>query len=83
MTIIIPDDILKQAGLTEREALVEFACRLFDADRLRMTAASRLAGLDRVRFEIELRKRLIPVWRPTPEEFAADAAEIRRLRNGA
>ena len=83
MTITIPDDILKQAGLTEREALIELACRLYDANRLRMTAASRLAGLERVAFEIELRARGIAVWRPTNEEFAADATEIRRLRQGA
>ena len=33
-TINIPDDLLKEAGLDEREALVEFACRLFDAGKL-------------------------------------------------
>jgi predicted HTH domain antitoxin len=83
MTIIIRADILAQAGLAERDARIEFACRLYDADRLRMRAASRLAGLDRVQFEVELRKRRIPDWRPTADAFAADAAEVRRLRKGA
>jgi hypothetical protein len=30
-TITIPDEILKEAGIDPQEALVEFACRLFDA----------------------------------------------------
>ena len=34
MPVIIPDETLKQAGLTEKEALIEIACRLFDADKL-------------------------------------------------
>lgn len=83
MTIIIPDDILQQAGLTEREALIEFACRLFDADKLTRHAAARLAGLDRVAFEIELRKRGIAVYRPTVKDFRSDMETLRQLRASA
>ena len=83
MTLTIPDDILKQAGLTEREALVEFACRLFDAGRLGLSVSARLAGLERVQMEIELRKRGIAVWRPTVEDVAGDAAALAKLRAGA
>ena len=83
MTITIPDDILAQAGLTEGDALIEFACRLFDADRLTRHAASRLAGLERVAFEIELRKRGIAVYRPTVEDFRQDMETIRQLRESA
>ena len=36
MPVIIPDEILKQAGMTEHEALIEIACRLFAADKLRL-----------------------------------------------
>lgn len=83
MTLTIPDDILKQAGLTEREALLEFACRLFDAGRLNLSVAARLAGIDRVQMEIELRKRGIAVWRPTAQDVADDAAALAKLRAGA
>ncbi len=79
MTITIPDDILRKAGLSEGEALVEFACRLFDAERLDLAAAARLAGLERVQLEIELRKRKIAIWRPTLDDVKADAAAIKRL----
>ncbi len=83
MTLTIPDDILKQAGLTEADALLEFACRLYDADKLGLSMAGRLAGLDRVHFEIELRKRGIAVWRPTVEDFEKDMETLRRLEGKA
>jgi len=79
MTLSIPEDILKEAGLTERDALIEFACRLFDAEKLDLNTAARLAGMERVHFEIELRNRKIPIYRPTVEEFRQDMETIRRL----
>jgi predicted HTH domain antitoxin len=63
MTLTIPDDILQQAGLTEHEALVEFACRLFDAGRLPLAAAARLAALSRAEMEDELGRRGIAIYR--------------------
>jgi predicted HTH domain antitoxin len=56
MTLHLPDDILKEAGISEQEALLELAIRLLHTDRLGLTAASHLAGLDRVHFEIELNR---------------------------
>ena len=51
------DEQLKEANLTEQEARVELACRLYDADRLPKPVAARMAGLSRVDFEAELVKR--------------------------
>lgn len=79
MTITIPDAILKQAGLTERDALIEFACRLYDADRLDLNAAARLAGLGRPALEQELLARGIALHRPTLKDVEQDAATLRRL----
>jgi predicted HTH domain antitoxin len=81
MTVTIPDDILRQAGLTEADALFEFACSLFDGGRLGLSHAARLAGLDRVQLEGELRKRGIAVWRPTRADIADEAAALKKLRN--
>lgn len=78
-TITNPDDILKQAGLTERDALIEFARRLFDGDRLPVPLAARLAGLERVQMEVELGRRGIPIWRPTIEDLHDDVAALDRL----
>jgi predicted HTH domain antitoxin len=80
MTFTIPDDILQKAGLTEREALVEFACRLFDAGKLPLWPAARLAALSRGEMEDELRKRNIPIWRITPEYWAEELGAIEHLK---
>lgn len=82
MTIFIPDDILKEAGLTEREALIEFACRLFDTDRLGKASAARLSGLERVEFEAELRNRGLAVYHASLEGFEQDLESLRSLRAG-
>ena len=79
MPLTISDDVLKQAGLTEREALVEFACRLFEAGKLTLPAASRLAGLGRIEFERELYDRDIPAYRLTLEDLKRDLAALDRL----
>ena len=79
MTLTIPDEILKEAKLTEREALVELACRLFDAGRLSLPMASRLAGLPREHFEGELHQRRISIYRPTLEDVRGDVEALKRL----
>lgn len=79
MPVVIPDEALREAGLNPREALVEFACRLFDADKLTLPAAVRLAGLSRVAFEQELRSRGIPIYRPTLKDLEDDMEALNRL----
>lgn len=79
MTITIPDEILRQAGLTEQGALVEFACHLFDGGRLDLPAGARLAGLTRAAFEAELRARRIAIYRPSVGDIADDDIAIRGL----
>jgi predicted HTH domain antitoxin len=61
--VIIPDETLKQAGLSERDALIEIACRLFDAGKLHLNQAACLAELTRNEFESELISREIDVYR--------------------
>jgi predicted HTH domain antitoxin len=78
MPLTIPDEALRAAGLTEQEALIEFACRLFDAQRLNVHQAARLVGLDRYRFEAELARRGIPIYRYTEEHLRQDLEAIKR-----
>jgi predicted HTH domain antitoxin len=80
MPVVIPDEALREAGLSEREALVEFACRLFDAGKLPLPSAARLAGLSRVAIEQELRARRIPIHRPTPQDLKADLDALDQIR---
>jgi predicted HTH domain antitoxin len=79
MPLIIPDDVLEEAGLNEGDARIEFACRLFDAGKLTLWGAAKLAGLSRVEFEGELQARGIPWLRPNECDLAEDLAALDRL----
>lgn len=76
MPLIISDDLLQEAGLSAGEALVEFACRLYDAQKLDLWPAATLCGLDRMGFINELQKRQILIFRPTPEDVEHDWATL-------
>jgi predicted HTH domain antitoxin len=80
MAFSILSEVLREAGITEREALVELACRLFDADRLDFNAASRLAGLDRISFERELLSRGLPVVHYSIDDLVQDRATLEAIR---
>lgn len=82
MPLLIPDEILLSAGMNEREARIEIACRLFEAGKLALWPAAKLADLERVAFEEELLNRGISIHRPTPEDLAHDLAQLDQLANG-
>ena len=77
--LIIPDDWLAEAALSERDAKIEIACRLFEAGRLPMPTATRWAGLNRTEFEEELLRRKIAICRPTVEDLEQDIEALERL----
>lgn len=78
-TVNIPDDVLKEAGLTEQEAVIEFACRLFDAGKLTLWSAAKLASLDRPEMEDALLSRGIAIYRPQLSDLAEDLDTLRHL----
>ncbi len=43
MPLIIPDEALEAAGMTEREARLEIGCRLFEIGKLTLWSAAKLA----------------------------------------
>jgi predicted HTH domain antitoxin len=77
--VVISDETLRATGLTEREALVEIACRLFAAGKLPLWPAAKLASLSRVAFEQALRERKIAIFRPDERDLADDIAALDRL----
>ena len=77
MPVIIPDETLKQAGLTEHEARIEIACRLYDADKLHLWPAAQLAGLSRDEFESALILRGIAIHR-VDEEYLKHELDMSR-----
>ncbi len=79
MPLTITDQLLAEAGFSERDALIEIACRLYDAGKLTMPAATRWAGLSRTQFEEELLRREIAITRPTSEDLKQDLQTLRQL----
>lgn len=79
MPLTITDDTLRAMGMDEWQARIEIACRLFDAEKLGFHAAMRMAGLDRIGFEDELRTRRIAIYRPTVEDLRHDLETLDRM----
>ncbi len=79
MPLTISDQTLQQLGLSPKDALVEFACRLFDAGRLPLWPAAQLAGLSRVELENELRSRGIAIYRPSPQDVEREVEAMKKL----
>lgn len=80
MVVALPDDVLRQAGLDGRQILIEFACWLFDTERLDLWPAAQVAGLSRDEFEAELLNRRIAIYRYSEADFAQDMATAEKLR---
>lgn len=61
MALIISDETLAKAQLSEQELLVDIACYLYEKKRLSMGKARALAGLNLIDFQQELAKREIDI----------------------
>jgi len=61
MIVEIPDQIIKQSGLSTEETLLKAAIVLFEEEKLTLGQASRLVGLHQYEFQKELAARNIPV----------------------
>ncbi|MEZ6132518.1 MAG: UPF0175 family protein [Planctomycetaceae bacterium] len=77
MPVVITDEMLKEAGLSERDIRVEVACRLFDAGHLSLPQAGRWAGLDRFDMELALLERGLPVYRFTEEDLKVELTALQ------
>ena len=79
MALVIPDDVLRDMNLDERQARIEIACRLFDGGKLHLWPAAKLAGLSRGEMEEELMRRGIAVYRCTPDQWQDESEALKRL----
>ncbi len=76
--MVISDDILESAHLTEVEMLLEIALTLFAQERLTLGQAARLADLPQLDFQKALGARKIPVHYDVAE-FEEDLKTLERL----
>jgi predicted HTH domain antitoxin len=79
MPLTITDDMLTSAGLSEQDAKLEIACRLYDAGRLNMPQATRWAGVGRIAFEAALLERGLPLVRIGEEYWQQELDGMRQL----
>jgi predicted HTH domain antitoxin len=75
---LIEDDILALSGLTESELRRELAIALFQAERLRLGQAAKLADQTQLEFQKALASRRIPIHYGS-EELDEDLQAIRQL----
>lgn len=74
----IPDEILQAAHMSEAEMLQEIAVLLYTREKVTLALASRLAGMDRLRFQHLLASRGIPVNYGV-SDFEQDLDTLRSL----
>lgn len=79
MPVTIPDQLLLDAGLSEREAKIEIACRLYDAGKFSMPQATRWAEVSRVEFEAALLERRLPLIRVEERYWEQEVRSLKAL----
>ena len=76
MGMVIDDDLLHAARMSEPEIKLELAALLYQRDRLTLGQAARLAGMSQARLRLTLGARgIAPNY--DVEEFAHDVAMVR------
>jgi predicted HTH domain antitoxin len=78
MSIVISDELLQSARMSEGEVLQELALALFQKEKLTLGQASRLAGMSQWQFQHLLASRQISVHYDVPE-LEADIQTLRDL----
>jgi predicted HTH domain antitoxin len=78
MTVVISEDILYATHMTEAEFLQEVAVLLYEKEKLSLGKASKLARMPRVKFQLLLASRQIPI-NYRVEDFEADLSTLHNL----
>ncbi len=75
MALLISDEILEKAQISEKELLLDLACYLYDKKKLSMGIARGLANLNQIEFQMELAKREIDIHY-TEEDLQKDLKNL-------
>jgi predicted HTH domain antitoxin len=79
MVLKIDDELLRRLDVTEEDVRIEVFVRLFDQGKLSFGRAAELAGITQDRMYAEIKKRGIPRYRYTEEDFDRDVKTLSRL----
>jgi predicted HTH domain antitoxin len=75
MSVVIPDEVLLTASMSEAELIQEIAVMLFQKEKLTLGQASSLVGMNQLAFQHLLASRQISVHYDV-EEFESDLKTI-------
>ncbi len=78
MAVVIPEEVLLAANISEEDLRKEIALMLFEQQRLSLGQATDLSGLDMLSFQRLLAERNVPLHYDV-EEFEADFKTLREL----
>jgi len=79
MSVVIHNEILQTARMTEKELLQEIALMLFEKEKLTLGQASKLAEMNQLQFQHLLASRSIPIHYGI-EEFEQDLKTLEGIR---
>jgi len=78
MSIVVSDELLTTARMTEAEMRQEIAVMLFQKEKLTLAQAGRFAGMHRIAFQHLLASRHIPVHYGV-DDFEQDIQTLREM----
>ena len=78
MSVVIPDDVLVSARMSEAQLKLEIAIMLFQQDRISIGKARRLAGINLLEFQREISERDICIHYDV-EEFEEDIKTLQEM----
>ncbi|NEO55199.1 MAG: UPF0175 family protein [Okeania sp. SIO3B5] len=78
MSVVIPDDVLLSARMSEAQLKLEIAIMLFQQDRISIGRARRLAGINLLEFQREISERGICIHYDV-EEFEEDIKTLQEM----
>ena len=76
----VPDDLLRRLGPSDRDALMEIACRLYETHRLKFDEAARLADVDLDTYAAACASRKIPVYWYESADLESDLDTLKKMR---
>ncbi|GGA47865.1 MULTISPECIES: UPF0175 family protein [unclassified Okeania] len=78
MSVVIPDDVLRAARMSEAQLKLEIAIMLFQQDKISIGKARRLAGINLLEFQREIAERGICIHYDV-EEFEEDIKTLQEM----
>jgi len=78
MALVLSDEFLAKAKLTEQEVWLELSLVLYQKQRISLGKAAEMAGINRLQMQSELKKRNI-FLNITPEDVKKDVEALQNL----